>query len=154
MSSKVHVTLCVRTPRDKSPPARFCGHRHCGNEDIMFVVVEEKIPHCSRLNPPLLFIVKVHGMLCSQTLKFTIKRTLTITFSSECNEISSILVTRFLGNKLLTLPVHYRNTDEEGEKKETTEQKENNSRSNFKAFRVTRKRIKADVTKFGFMDFN
>ena len=42
MSSKAHVTLCVRTPHDKSRPVRFGSDRYCGSEDIMFAVVEDE----------------------------------------------------------------------------------------------------------------
>ena len=47
-------------------PAKFGGHRHCGNGD-MFVVVEGQNSTCPRLDPPLLFISIAHGMLCSLT---------------------------------------------------------------------------------------
>ena len=45
--------------------ATFGGHRHCGSGDIIFVVVEEQDSTCPRLDPPLLFISKAHGMPCS-----------------------------------------------------------------------------------------
>ena len=41
--------------------AKFGGHRHCGSGD-MFLVVEGEDSSCSRLNPPLLFISKGHGL--------------------------------------------------------------------------------------------
>ena len=43
-------------------PTKFGGHRHWGSEDIMFLVVEEEDSRCSRFNPPLLFISKVHDL--------------------------------------------------------------------------------------------
>ena len=48
---------------------KFRGHRHCRSGD-MFVVVEGKHFTCPRLDPPLLFISKAHGMLCSHTPNF------------------------------------------------------------------------------------
>ena len=48
-------------------PAKFGGHRHCGSGDTMFLVVEGQDSTCPRLNPPLLFISKAHGMSCSHT---------------------------------------------------------------------------------------
>ena len=48
--------------------AKFGDHRHCGSEDIMFLVAEEENSRCSRFNPPLLFnapllfISKEHGL--------------------------------------------------------------------------------------------
>ena len=36
--------------------AKFGGHRHCDNEDIMFLVVEKEDSRCSRFNTLLLFI--------------------------------------------------------------------------------------------------
>ena len=41
--------------------AKFGGHRHCGNGNIMFLVAEEENSRCSCLNP-LLFISKGHGL--------------------------------------------------------------------------------------------
>ena len=46
-------------------PAKFGGHRHCGSEDMMFVVVEEQDSTCPRLDPSLMFISKEHGIPCS-----------------------------------------------------------------------------------------
>ena len=51
-------------------PATFGGHRHCGSEDMMFAVVEEQDSTCPRLDPPLLFISKAHGMPCSHIQNF------------------------------------------------------------------------------------
>ena len=45
-------------------PAKFDGHRLCGSGDMMFVVVEGQDSLCPRLDPPLLFISKAHGMPC------------------------------------------------------------------------------------------
>ena len=66
-----------------SPSCQFGGHRHwwrryngfsmsrhCGSADIKFLVVEEQDSTCSRLNLPLLFISKAHGMLWSHTRNF------------------------------------------------------------------------------------
>ena len=41
---------------------KFGGHRHCGSEDIMRLVAEEKDSRCSPLNPPLQFISKRHAL--------------------------------------------------------------------------------------------
>ena len=43
-------------------PAKFDGHRHCGNGDMMFFVVEGQDSICPRFNPPLLFISKGYGL--------------------------------------------------------------------------------------------
>ena len=45
-------------------PAKLGSHRHCGNGDIMFVMVERRDSTCRRLDPPLLFISKAHCMPC------------------------------------------------------------------------------------------
>ena len=45
-------------PHGKSPPAKFGGHRHCGSEDMMFVVAEGQDSTCLYLDPPLLFVSK------------------------------------------------------------------------------------------------
>ena len=45
-------------------PAKFGDNRHCGSGDLMFVVVEGQDSTCSRLDPPLRFISKAHGMPC------------------------------------------------------------------------------------------
>ena len=45
-------------------PAKFGDNRHCGSGDLMFVVVEGQDSTCPRLDPPLLFISKAHGMPC------------------------------------------------------------------------------------------
>ena len=42
-------------------PAKFVDHRHCGNGD-MILAVEGQSSTDSRLNLPLLFIPKAHGM--------------------------------------------------------------------------------------------
>ena len=42
-------------------PAKFSGHRNCGSEDIMLLVVKEQDSIYPCLNPPLLFISKTHG---------------------------------------------------------------------------------------------
>ena len=34
--------------------AKFGDHKHCGNEDIMFLVAEKEDSNCSRFNRPLL----------------------------------------------------------------------------------------------------
>ena len=39
-------------------PAKFRGHSHCVNGDLMFLVVEGQESICPRFNPPLLFISK------------------------------------------------------------------------------------------------
>ena len=36
-------------------PPKFGDHRHCGGEDIIFLVAEEENYRCCRFNPPLLF---------------------------------------------------------------------------------------------------
>ena len=41
--------------------AKFGGHRHRDRGD-MFLVVKEPNCTCSRLNPPVLFIFKGHGL--------------------------------------------------------------------------------------------
>ena len=51
-------------------PAKFGGHRHSASGDIMFLVVERHDSTCSRLNPPLLFISKAHGISSSQIQHF------------------------------------------------------------------------------------
>ena len=66
----------------------------------MFLVVGWQDSTSSYLIPSLLFISKVHGMLCLHTRNFTIKKTLMKTFANVSNELSLILVTHFLGNKL------------------------------------------------------
>ena len=43
-------------------PAKSGGHRHCGSGDIMFLGVQEQDSSYSRLNLPLLFISKGHGL--------------------------------------------------------------------------------------------
>ena len=43
-------------------PAKCGGQRHCGSEDITFLVAEKVNSRCSRFNPPLLFILKGHGL--------------------------------------------------------------------------------------------
>ena len=43
-------------------PAKFSGQKHCGSEVVMFLFVEEENSRCSRLNLPLLFIYKGHGL--------------------------------------------------------------------------------------------
>ena len=43
-------------------PAKFGCHRHCGSEDIMFLVAEEEDSRCSRFSPPLPFTSKEHGL--------------------------------------------------------------------------------------------
>ena len=48
---------------------KFGGHRHCGGEYI-FVAVEGQDFTCPRLDPPLLFISKTHGMPCSHIRNF------------------------------------------------------------------------------------
>ena len=48
---------------------RFGGHRHCVGE-YTFVVVEGQDFTCPRLDPPLLFISKTHGMPCSHIRNF------------------------------------------------------------------------------------
>ena len=50
--------------------AKFGGHRHCGSGDMMFVVVEEQDSTCPRLDPPLLFISKAHGIPCPHIQNF------------------------------------------------------------------------------------
>ena len=50
-------------------PAKFGDHRHCGSGDIMFLVVEEQYFKFSRLNFPLLFIPKAHGMSHTQIFR-------------------------------------------------------------------------------------
>ena len=45
-------------------PAKLGSHRHCGNGDIMFVMVERRDSTCPRLDPPLLFTSKAHCMPC------------------------------------------------------------------------------------------
>ena len=55
-------------------PTKFGGHRHCGSGDMLFPVVEEQDSTFPRLNPPSLFLSKVHGMPCSHAQNF---RTLT-----------------------------------------------------------------------------
>ena len=47
--------------------AKFGLHRHCGSGDMVFVVAEGQDSTCACLDPPLLFIYKVHGMPCSHT---------------------------------------------------------------------------------------
>ena len=48
--------------------SKFGDHRHCGSEDIMFLVAEEENSRCPRFNPlllfnpSLLFICKGHGL--------------------------------------------------------------------------------------------
>ena len=42
--------------------AKFGGHRHCGSEDMMFLVVEGQDYTCPRFSLPLLFIYKVNGL--------------------------------------------------------------------------------------------
>ena len=42
-------------------PVMFGVHRYCVSGD-MFLVVEEEDSTCSRLNPPLPFISRAHGM--------------------------------------------------------------------------------------------
>ena len=41
---------------------KFGGHRHCGSEDIMFLVAEKEYTKCSRFNLALLFISKGYGL--------------------------------------------------------------------------------------------
>ena len=48
-------------------PATFVGHKHCGSADL-FVVVEEQTSTYPRLNPPIVFISKTHGMPCSHKI--------------------------------------------------------------------------------------
>ena len=47
-------------------PANFCGLRHCGSGDIIFLVVKEEDSRFSCFNPPLLFSkghsLKAHGI--------------------------------------------------------------------------------------------
>ena len=43
-------------------PPKFGDNRHCGNEDILFLVAEEEESRCSRFNAPLLFTSKGHGL--------------------------------------------------------------------------------------------
>ena len=43
-------------------PPKSGDNRHCGNEDIMFLVAEEEDSRCSRFNAPLLFTSKGHGL--------------------------------------------------------------------------------------------
>ena len=45
-------------------PATFGGHRRCGSEDMIFLMVEEQDSTCPRLNPPLLFIPETYDMPC------------------------------------------------------------------------------------------
>ena len=51
-------------------PAKFGGHRQCGSEDAMLLVVEGKNSTYSHLNLPSLFASKGHGMPCSHTRNF------------------------------------------------------------------------------------
>ena len=46
------------------------GHRHCGSRDMMFLVVEQQYSICPCLDPSLLFISRVQGMLCCHTQNF------------------------------------------------------------------------------------
>ena len=39
-------------------PAKFGKHRHCGSEDIIFLLAGEQDSRCSSFNPPLLFMSK------------------------------------------------------------------------------------------------
>ena len=43
-------------------PVKFGDHRHCGSEDMMFLVVEGQDSICPHFNSPLLFISKEHGL--------------------------------------------------------------------------------------------
>ena len=51
-------------------PAKSGGLRHCGSGDVTFAVVEGQDFIYPRLDPPLLFISKSHGMPCSHTRDF------------------------------------------------------------------------------------
>ena len=42
--------------------AKLVGRRYYVRGVIMFLVVKEEDSACSRFNPPLLFISKVHGL--------------------------------------------------------------------------------------------
>ena len=46
--------------------AKFGGYRYCCSRDMMFVAVEGHNSTRPRLDLPLLFISKVHGMPCSR----------------------------------------------------------------------------------------
>ena len=77
-------------------PATFGGPRHYCSGDIKFLVVVGQDSAFSRLNPPLLFIFKTHGM-----------------------SVSLILVTRFLakewwntGKKTFVSPLLKQGTEE------------------------------------------
>ena len=43
-------------------PAKFGGYRHCGNGDMMVLVVEGQDSTCPHFNQPLLFMSIVHGL--------------------------------------------------------------------------------------------
>ena len=51
-------------------PSKFGGNSHCGSGDIMFVVAKGQDSTCPRLDRPILFISKVHGVPCSHIQNF------------------------------------------------------------------------------------
>ena len=72
-------------------PAKFGGHRHCGSEVIiMILVVEMQDSTCLYFYPPLLFFTKANSMPCSHTRNF---RSLTKSFASVFHEGLLISVT-------------------------------------------------------------
>ena len=56
------MILWMEALNGKSPPnlVAICG-------DMMSAVVKGQDSTCLRLDPPLLFVTKVHGMSCSET---------------------------------------------------------------------------------------
>ena len=81
-------------------PAKSGGHGHCGNRDLMFLMVDELDFICLFTSVITIFS-KPHGMSSSPTRNFKLSEPfLHNHFSSVSNEISSALVTRVLGNNL------------------------------------------------------
>ena len=68
-------------------PSKFGSHRDCSGN--MSFLVEGEDSTCPRLDPPLLYISKAHGMPCSRTGNF---RTLTQQFEDMSNDKHPILM--------------------------------------------------------------